>query len=115
MPIYLFKCDECESNFEVFTTYDKSCSESWACENCASAKTKKVPALAAFHMGLTVSEKNAGVKNSRKDMGAYMKDARDKRKKEFGPNSREGQSNELWTGGEYDKRVWKGPSSKKAK
>ena len=80
MPIYLFKCDECESNFEVFTTYDKSCSESWACENCASAKTKKVPALAAFHMGLTASEKNAGVKNRRKDMGAYMKDARDKRK-----------------------------------
>ena len=37
---------------------------------------------------------------------------KDKRKKEFGPNSREGQSNELWTGGEYDKQVFKGPSKK---
>ena len=113
MPIYLFKCIDCECNFEVFTTYSKSTSESWECESCSSKNTKKVPALASFQMGLTASEKNAGVKKNRKDMGAYMKDARDKRKKEFGPNTREGQSNELWTGGEYDKRVWKGPSNAK--
>jgi hypothetical protein len=109
----MFKCEGCECNFEVFTSFDKSNTEKWPCEDCGSTETKKIPALASFQMGLTVSEKNAGVKKSRKDMGAYMKDARDKRKKEFGPNSREGQSNELWTGGEYDKQVWKGPSSKK--
>jgi putative FmdB family regulatory protein len=112
MPIYNFKCNDCQHGFEIFTTFDKSTSETWPCESCNSNDTKKVPSLASYHMGLTASEKNAGVKNSRKDMGAYMKDARDKRKKEFGPNSREGQSNELWTGGEYDKRVWKGPSKK---
>jgi putative FmdB family regulatory protein len=115
MPIYSFKCDDCENNFEVFTTYDKSNTEKFPCEECSSTNTKKIPSLASFHMGLTVAEKNAGVKPSRRDMGNYMKDARDKRKKEFGPNSREGQSNELWTGGEYDKSVWKGPSSKKKK
>jgi len=115
MPIYSFMCNDCECDFEVFTTFEKSTSEQWACEECGSKDTKKVPGLASFHMGLTLGEKNAGVKKSRRDMGAYMKDARDKRKKEFGPNSREGQSNELWTGGEYDKTVWKGPSSKKKK
>ena len=115
MPIYAFNCSDCECEFEVFTTFEKSTSEKWPCEECSSENTKKVPGLAAFHMGLTAAEKNAGVKSGRKDMGAYMKDARDKRKKEFGPNSREGQSNELWTGGEYDKSVWKGPSSKKSK
>jgi len=112
MPIYAFKCNDCEHDFEVFTTFDKSTSENWACENCGSLETKKVPGLASFSFGLTAAEKNAGVNKNRKDMGAYMRDARDKRKKEFGPNSREGQSNELWTGGEYDKTVWKGPSKK---
>lgn len=112
MPIYSFKCDDCDNVFEVFTSYDKSNTEQWKCEFCSSVNTRKVPSLASFQLGLTAAEKNAGVKKNRRDMGAYMKDARDKRKKEFGPNSREGQSNELWTGGEYDKRVWKGPSKK---
>ena len=78
----------------------------------ASAMALQVPALLTYHMGLTAAEKNAGVKKSRRDAGNYMRDAREKRKKEFGPNSREGQSNELWTGGEYDKQVFKGPSKK---
>jgi len=112
MPIYSYRCNSCENEFEIFTTYEKSNSEIWPCNECNSSDTKKVPALASYHLGLTAAEKNAGVKKSRKDMGGYMKDARDKRKKEFGPNSREGQSNELWTGGEYDKRVFKGPSKK---
>lgn len=112
MPIYAYKCNDCEHDFEVFTTYDKSLSEQWPCEACESTNTKKVPGLASFSFGLTAAEKNAGVNKNRKDMGAYMKDARNKRKKEFGPNTREGQSNELWTGGEYDKTVWKGPSKK---
>jgi putative FmdB family regulatory protein len=112
MPIYPFRCEECSSDFDVFASYEKATSENWPCEHCGSANTKKVPALLTYHMGLTAAEKNAGVKNSRKDMGNYMRDARDKRKKEFGPNSREGQSNELWTGGEYDKQVFKGPSKK---
>jgi putative FmdB family regulatory protein len=112
MPIYAFKCNDCENGFEVFTTFEKSTSEQWPCSECGSVSTKKIPALASFSFGLTAAEKNAGVTKTRKDMGSYMKDARDKRKKEFGPNSREGQSNELWTGGEYDKTVWKGPSKK---
>lgn len=81
MPIYPFRCEECSGEFDVFASYEKATSEKWPCEHCGSTDTKKVPALLTYHMGLTAAEKSAGVKKSRRDAGNYMRDARDKRKK----------------------------------
>lgn len=50
--------------------------------------------------GLTANEKRIGTTKKRKEMGEFMKDQREVRKKTYGSNTREGQSNELWTGRE---------------
>lgn len=54
----------------------------------------------SVHQGLTANEKKIGTTKKRKEMGEFMKGQREVRKKTYGAGTREGQSNELWTGKE---------------
>lgn len=114
MPIYNYKCNDCEKaddaehyRFTKLLPISKMDSQV-ECPHCKHNDTTRV--LSTFCMKisqLTVAHKAMGITEARVDMGNYMKEARNKRKQEFGPDTKEGASNEYWTGGEYDKTVWK--------
>ena len=65
--------------------------------------------------GLTANEKKFGSNKNRKDMAEYVKDQRDVRKSSYDPNSREANTNELWTGKEGLDGITSLPVNKKVK
>lgn len=117
MPIYPFCCEDCTTADE--TSYIFECLMSFAkaeegkiqCPQCNGNNTTRMIGIPSMQMGLTLAQKKSGVKNSRLDSTKYMKDAREKRKREFSANTYEGSSNELWTGSEVQRGVFTGPSS----
>lgn len=74
---------------------------------------KRVPSLPAAQVtGMTAAEKKLGTTSSRREWGKYMRDARDKRKQNYSPSTREGFSNELWVGNEVRDSVIAAPTQK---
>jgi hypothetical protein len=74
---------------------------------------KRIPSLpGAVIEGLTAAEKRVGTTNNRREWGKYMKDNREKRKKNYSPTTREGSSNELWVGNEVKDGVIAAPTEK---
>lgn len=67
---------------------------------CGNGVARRIFSDVAVHQGLTAAEKSAGTTKTRKEMGEFMKDQRSVRKKTYGASTREGQSNEIWTGKE---------------
>lgn len=103
MPLYDFKCTACgQGDEEYFFTLSMSMNTDRsvvACNACGQTdNVLRVFSVPSFHNGMTANEKAAGTTKSRFDSGKFMRDHREKRKREYGPNTREGQSNELWAG-----------------
>ena len=100
MPLYKFKtCENC--NFQEITislNYSNYTPEI-DCP-CGKGKAKRIFLSFSNANGMTAKQKELGVKSSRVDAGNYMKEQRDIRKKEYPPESREANTNELWTGKE---------------
>lgn len=74
--------------------------------------TRVISNFGAIHFGLTATEKAVGTTPHRKEWGKYMKDNREKRKKNYSPTTREGMSNELWVGNEVKDGVIAAPNEK---
>jgi hypothetical protein len=67
---------------------------------CGNGIAKRVFNSFEVTNGLTANEKKFGTTNKRRDMAEFMKDQKSVRKKSYDPNSREAQTNEIWTGKE---------------
>jgi len=97
---FLCTCNE-EQKFYTVSMSLKDYKSEIACpcgkENAMAKRVFNVPAV---HHGMTANEKIAGTKKERVEYGKFMKDQREIRKKEYGPETREGVTNELWTGNE---------------
>jgi hypothetical protein len=137
MPIYEFQCLSCTEKiieiknepenkdnediqhlpdkyiFEVNGTMSDPPHEA-NCPECQEFTKTRIFTPVAIHYGLTAIEKAAGTTKKRFEMGKYMKDQRDKRQKEADPNSRDAQSNELWTNSEAQTKLLKDVVSKKS-
>lgn len=98
MPKYTFLCSdsECNHEFNVYISANEYNSEQ-SCPECKN-KAKRVFTAVSVHHGRTIAQKTSGASLRTIEHGKFMKDAREKRKKAHDPNSREAQSNELWTG-----------------
>jgi hypothetical protein len=81
------------------------------CPICGKQSKTRIYTPPAIHMGMTAAEKSAGTTKQRVDYAKYVRDARDKRKRQADPNSRDAKSNELWTGSEVERGVISGPNS----
>ena len=114
MAMYPFECQTCvdeDDNRFQFTLRMaiKDYNPQQSCPTCGG-ECRRILTVPAIHEGLTAAEKTAGTTRNRKDSGKYMKDAREKRKRAYGKGTREGDSNELWTGNEKRDGAFKGPS-----
>lgn len=100
MPRYEYAC-ECDGERKIFilrlplSEYKPEV----PCP-CGKGTAKRVFNTVAVREGLTANEKRIGTTPKRKEMAEFMKDQRTARKKAYGSDTREGQSNELWTGNE---------------
>lgn len=114
MPIYEYEFEHEDGSIERFELM-RSISErdSPALAPSGKGEGKRVPSLpGAILQGRTAAEKKVGTTNHRKEWGKYMKDAREKRKKNYSPTTREGMSNELWVGNEVKDGVIAAPNEK---
>lgn len=112
MPKYQFRCsnEECCEEFNIWmlaSEYDAN----QPCPKCLS-QSQRVFTTVFVHQGRTISQKQSGTSLKTIEHGKYMKDAREKRKKNYDPQSREAQSNELWVGTEVQDGVIKAPEKK---
>ncbi len=112
MPKYRFQCsnNECELNFDINMSSDEYQSKQ-ICPDCDSI-SERVFTVVAVHQGKTIAQKKSGVSSKTIEHGKYMKDAREKRKRNYDPTSREAQSNELWVGSEVQDGVINAPEKK---
>jgi hypothetical protein len=78
------------------------------CPECSSTSVRLYTAI-TIHQGRTLAQKTSGASKRTIEHGKYMKDAREKRKRKYAPDSREAQSNELWVGSEVQDEVIKVP------
>jgi putative FmdB family regulatory protein len=113
MPRYQFRCpsEECGNIFDVYMSAEEY-TDIHACPDC-QIDAKRVFTTISVHHGRTLSQKKAGASLKTIEHGKFIKDARDKRKKNYGPESREGQSNELWVGTEVQDGVVNAPEKNK--
>lgn len=101
MPIYDYECN-CQIEPKTyslqisFSNYEPEIPCPCGSGNLAKRK------FTAFSVtnGLTANEKKTGTTNNRKNMGEFMKDQRELRKKSYDPTTREAKSNEIWLGKE---------------
>jgi hypothetical protein len=130
MPTYEFECLSCtekikeiKSNPENINNEDiQNCPDNYTfeiegcmsnppheaeCPVCEVITNRRVFFPAYVHWGLTAAEKSAGTTKGRFDMGKFMKDARDKRKRQAAPDSKDKISNELWTNTPWQKDLLK--------
>ena len=101
MPRYEYECN-CNGERKTFVLRISisEYKEEMPCP-CGNGFGKRVfDSSVSVHHGLTAEEKRIGTTKTRKEMGKFMKDQRDVRKKTYGPDTREGKSNEIWTGKE---------------
>jgi len=115
MPLYEFSCANHGSEPHVFTLQMNVSDyvSNPACPDCGE-ESQRVFGSVAVQSGRTAAQKAAGTSKRTIDYGNYMKEQREQRKKNYGPNTREGQSNELWTGNEVKDGVIKGPDANHA-
>jgi hypothetical protein len=101
MPIYEFECN-CEiepKTYSIqlsFSNYEPEI----PCPCGSGNVAKRVFSSFSVNNGLTANEKKTGTTANRKNMGDFMKDQRELRKKSYDPSSRESKSNEIWLGKE---------------
>jgi len=112
MPKYKFRCpnEKCENHFDVRMSAEEYKPEQ-TCPDCGS-EAVRVFTPVTVHQGRTLSQKQSGASLQTIDNGKYMKDARERRKKNYDPTSREAQSNELWVGSEVNDGIIKAPPKK---
>ncbi len=115
MPSYDFQCAGCRytnGTPYIFTVVQGMNDERVAvCDVCESPTRLRSFYAPPIHHGLTANEKAAGTTKQRFESGKYMKDQREKRKKKYGSGTREGDSNELWTGNEVKDGIIPGPKT----
>jgi putative FmdB family regulatory protein len=116
LPTYSFRCDACPKNEGNEKYFDLSMGmnddrSNVLCPDCGG-KTARIFHVPATNEGLTAFEKGAGTTKHRADLGKFMRSERQKRKRNYGPGTREGDSNELWAGNEVRDGVIKGPDVK---
>jgi len=113
MPKYQFRCsnEECSDIFDIRVSADEYSAE----QNCPKCNkfAKRVFTTISIHQGRTLSQKVSGASLKTIEHGKFMKDARDKRKRNYDPKSREAQSNELWVGSEVNDGVIDAPEKNK--
>lgn len=118
MPEYTFKCPHCEEEGEKLTFSVRMSMKEFDskadCPQCGQMTMVRVYDAPLMTIGRTANEKTAGTTKARFDSGKYFRDAREKRKKNYGPDTRAGISNELWVGTETKDGVFKGPSGIKS-
>ena len=116
MPIYEYKCFKCTKKnkenviFEITQRMNDDHSQA-ECPICGTISTTRIFTPFALHEGLSQAEKSAGTTKHRADLGKFMKDSRDKRKRTAEPGTKDAISNELWTGSEVQRGVIKGPEN----
>jgi putative FmdB family regulatory protein len=112
MPTYPFRClnDDCKNVFDIIMTVSEYCATQ-TCPTCNN-DAQRIYTVVAVHQGRTLSQKQSGASLKTIEHGKYMKDAREKRKKNYHPDSREAQSNELWTGSEVNDGIIDAPDKK---
>lgn len=100
MPLYEYAC-ECSGERRVFSVrLSLSDYQDEVPCPCGSGMGKRVYSSPPVHKGMTAFEKKIGTTSTRREMADYMKDQREVRKKAYGSDTREGKSNEIWTGKE---------------
>lgn len=113
MPKYQFLCSnsECGEVFDIRIPASEYTPE----QNCPKCEqvAKRVFTPVNIHQGRTLGQKTSGASLRTIEHGKYMKDAREKRKRNYSPTSREAQSNELWVGTEVQDGVLKAPEKNK--
>ena len=113
MPNYDFSCYNCldeddEPLVFTITVSMKEFNSQAECPECGQITKTRVYDAPPIHMGgLTAAEKRAGTTKKRADMGKHFKNEKEKRKKDYGRGTREGDSNEFWVGGDADKKAFK--------
>lgn len=109
MPKYSFRCsnEQCLNEF-VLHMHFKDYNPEQQCPECSSTSVRLYTAI-TIHQGRTLAQKTSGASKRTIEHGKYMKDAREKRKRKYAPDSREAQSNELWVGSEVQDEVIKVP------
>ena len=113
MPKYSFQClnDACEHCFELHLSISEY-NPVTPCPLCTQ-ESKRIYTPVSVHQGRTLGQKTTGTSKRTIDHGKYMREAREKRKQTYNPNSREAQSNELWTGNEVQDGVINAPKKNK--
>lgn len=100
MPRYEFVCNcETEPKSFVISLSFSDYNEEIPCP-CGKGTAKRVFNSFSIQEGLTAKEKQFGTTTKRKQMADFVKEQKNVRKQSYDPNSRESQSNELWTGKE---------------
>ena len=114
MPIYEYEFTHEDGSVERFELMRSITSrDEPAPAPSGAGMGRRVPSLpGAILEGRTATEKKAGTTKQRKEWGNYMKDAREKRKQNYSPSTREGMSNELWVGNEVKDGVIAAPTEK---
>jgi len=100
MPRYEFACS-CSEDEKIFVI--RMSFSDYKCEipcPCGKGTAKRMFSDVNVAEGLTANEKKFGSTQNRKNMADFVKDQRDVRKQSYDPNSREAQTNEIWTGKE---------------
>jgi hypothetical protein len=110
---YICNCDEEQKSYTVRLSFSEYKSEI-PCPCGKGLAVRKFSDVSVLH-GLTANEKKFGSNKNRKDMAEYVKDQRDVRKKSYDPDSREANTNELWTGKEGLDGITSLPVDKKVK
>ena len=100
MPRYEYLC-ECNNEPKTFTiSFSFSEYQPVIPCPCGHGEAKRVFNSFTVQDGLTAKEKQFGTTQNRKHMADFVKEQKNVRKQSYDPNSRESQSNELWTGKE---------------
>ena len=102
MPLYDFEYVDDQGEKHVFSDfYSVNHDFSTVMSPCGKYPAKKmIPTGISFSEGLTIGQKVAGTTKKRIEMGKFMQEQRNVRKKNYAPGTREHDSNELWTGNE---------------
>jgi hypothetical protein len=99
MPVYVFEYYDEKGERHIFEEmFPVSSDFEQVTSPCGKFKAHKIPAVFNNTMGMTAAQKRHGTTKNRIEMGKFMQEQRDVRKKNYAPGTREHDSNEMWTG-----------------